>query len=367
MDKVIIIAPEDLPIPPIRGGSVQIYLWNLHRMLMKNPTVDTTLICPGAAKAAGRPDGSRIVISKQLGTYRSQVLKCLRGKHPPIIQVENRPDIVPALKRALPASRIILNLHSTTFLGPQHISAARARHVLKSCDAVVLNSENLRDIFANRFQLTAGNWHAVVIHPGVNRSHYARPKNRVRHETAKPLKLLFVGRIIRQKGVHTLLGAVRRLVQANIPVHLTIVGRTPPWEMNYAQRVKTMARGLPVTWSGFVDPNRLPQYYWNADVFICPSQQTEAFGLVNVEAMAAGLAVIASRQGGIQEIVTPASGILIDDYRRSESFAKAIKTLYEDRELLTKLQAGAVERAKAFSWEKTAAQFANLYRELMGR
>ncbi|MCL6515731.1 glycosyltransferase family 4 protein [Alicyclobacillus sp.] len=358
--RVALVAPEGLPIPPVRGGSVQIYLEALARELDRLG-IDATLLSPGAGEAACR-NHIRLAGMEKV-TYRSACLAELRRMQPDVVQVDNRPDFVPWVRRAVPSARVLLNLHSTTFLGPRHIDRARARRVLRDADRVVLNSDFLRREIARTFRLDGGDWRPVVIHPGVDLARFALPEGRERGAWP-PFRLLYVGRVIRGKGVHVLVEAVRQLRQTHIPVRLTLVGRTPPWEAAYERRLRIQMRGLPVRWTGFVPPAELPPRLWRAHALVCPSQAPEAFGLVNVEAMAAGVPVIASRQGGIPEIVDASCGILVRQYRDPAAFARAIRTLMADRARWEALSDGARRRAQTFSWRRSAEAFTQVYREL---
>lgn len=358
--RVALVAPEGLPIPPVRGGSVQIYLEDLVRELDATG-VDVTLLSPGAGRDACE---RHIKIEESSrGAYRRACLAHLRSLAPEVIQVENRPDLVPRVRRAVPNARVVLNLHSTTFLGPRHIDRARARGVLRHADAVVLNSHYLRRVIARAFRLDPGRWRPHVIHPGVDAGRFTPPAQNAR-PAWPPFRLVYVGRVIRGKGVHILVEAVRQLHRAKVPVHLTIIGRTPRWESAYERALRAAIRGLPVQWPGFVPPDQLPPRLWAAHALVCPSQAPEAFGLVNVEAMAAGLPVIASQQGGIQETVDASCGILVRRYRDPAGFSRAIRTLMADTGRWQALCDGARRRAEAFTWPRCAAHFAALYGEL---
>ncbi|GMA49521.1 spore coat protein SA [Alicyclobacillus contaminans] len=355
--QIALIAPDDLPIPASRGGSVQIYLQSLADELIRR-NVRIALYSPGRT-----PLGQHhTVISKRGQAYRRAVMRHLRRQQPDIVQVENRPSWVPAIRRMVPHAKIVLNLHSTTFLGPRHISVRQARAVLKSVDAVVTNSRYLQREIRRRFHLSNRDWRAAVIHPGVSLDAFTAMERR--KEADPPFRILFVGRVIRQKGVHVLVEAVRQLVKMKIPVRATIIGGTHPWERQYRKRLEQRTRRLPIQWIGFVSPSDLPEWFADADVLVCPSQWDEAFGLVNVEALAAGVPVVASRVGGIPEVITSECGVLIRDYRRPEAFAEVFRTLAEHREHLQHLADQTRNRAEQFTWRRTGRAFERLYREL---
>lgn len=357
---IAIVAPEDLPIPPRQGGSVQIYLHALCRVLNSHKHVDLTLLCPPGG--GRRPEGlHQIRLLGGIRLYRTRAIQYLQRLQPDIVQIDNRPSLVPLVRRALPHARISLNLHSTTFLGPQHIQPKFVKPVLMSSHLVIVNSHYLKRVIAQRFSLKDMDWNVHVIHPGTELSRFQPLREHWTRNEDDAFHVIYVGRVIRQKGVEVLVSSIRHLHRRGLPVRLTIVGQTPPWEKAYGEHLRKSNRGLPIRWLGFVPPNKLPRLLWTSDVLVCPSQRNEAFGMVNVEAMAAGLPVIASRQGGIPEIVDRSCGILVEKYKHPRAFADAIHGLMADPKRWEKLHQGAKKRAAQFTWEKTARQFIHLY------
>jgi len=366
MKRIVIVAPEDLPIPPKRGGSVQIYVSELQHAFahQSESEVQLRIISPGP-----KVQHTSVFVRAHgvASAYRKQVEKRLAAMKPDLIQVENRPDFILRIKKKNPHARLILNLHSTTFLGPQHISPRFVTKSLLQADAIVVNSRYLKQAIVKLHPFATTNGRLHVIHPGVRLSDYNRiPLHHQRDAftAQQPFQLLFVGRIIRQKGVHVIMAAMRILRQRKIPVSLTIVGRTPPWESGYGEEVRRKARGLHVNWVGFLPHNKLNKYYGKAHCLICPSQWSEAFGLVNVESLASGRPVIASSLGGIREIVNSSCGILVKDYHSARAFARAIESLVSDRSSYRTMSMNARKRAERFTWERTARKFRKLYEQL---
>lgn len=376
---VVIVAPEELPIPPSQGGSVQIYLDGLVHTLQHTAN-DIALISPGKVVPQGFPV---IHVNGPKGLYQKRVLKTLKHLSPDVVQIDNRPELILKVRRILPRTKLVLNLHSNTFLSKLYISPLHARQALRTADAVVVNSKYLRGWLQRNFQLASPDWHPVVIYPGIDTARFQRNTAlRQNHSQSadasdtsdalessdslqQPLRILFVGRVIRQKGVHILLEAVKYLHKnLHMPISVTLVGRTPPWEKNYGRTIRLGLKGLPIRWVGFVPPIQLPRYYWNANILVCPSQWREAFGLVNVEAMAAGLPVIASDVGGIKEVVDETSGILVKDYHNPKAFADALLQLSRRPERIQQLSIGARKRANLFTWNQAAHQFQRLYESL---
>lgn len=357
---VMIIAPEDLPIPAIRGGSVQIYLSQLYEALTERENMKITLVSPGARHTETRTHHCKHIVLPAHGpAYWQKVYALLKKKHPDVVQVDNRPRQALSIYTRFPHVKIVLNLHSLTFLGPRHITHAMARHVLRRVNAVVCNSRALETAIRNRFRL-GSNWSAHVIYPGVTQSNADESEPVATQNPNTSLRLLFVGRVIEQKGVHIAIEATKRL-QREFPVTLTVVGRTPPWERKYLQSLKRRAKGVNVRFLGFISPSRLHTLYKTHHILLCPSQKHEAFGLVNIEAMYHGLPVVASHIGGIPEALGDQGGTLIREYSSTSAFVSAIRQL-RDPEKYEKARENAKHQADSFTWKRSARKFESVYR-----
>lgn len=359
---VMLVAPEDLPIPPTRGGSVQIYLSHLCAALADRKHIHITLISPGNAaqsKACAHPPYRHIVVKGDKKTYWRRVHRLVKAGEPDVVQIDNRPLEALHILAANPHRRVVLNLHSLTFLGPRHIKTAEARTILHKADAVVCNSRNLAETIARRYKLKH-NWQRHVIYPGVHST--AHTSALTRGHSTDTMRVLFVGRVIRQKGVHIAIEAIRQQHRQN-NVSLTIVGKTHTWEKTYRKQIELDAKGLPIEFVGFVPPHELAELYKKHHLLICPSQKHEAFGLVNIEAMNHGLPVIASKLGGIPEAVGKHGGVLVSRYQMPGEFAKAIDKM-RDPKRYYKMSKYALRHAQKFTWKKTARKFDHLYRDI---
>lgn len=112
------------------------------------------------------------------------------------------------------------------------------------------------------------------------------------------------------------------------------------------------------------DTDQVPEFLGNLDVFVLPSRR-EGFGMVLVEALAAGLPCIATRVGGIPEILDERAGILVDA-ENPEALAAAMETLLAP-EVRERLRQPARALAEPFSMEKCATAYAAIYSELLER
>ncbi|MFQ5756149.1 MAG: glycosyltransferase [Acidiferrobacterales bacterium] len=183
--------------------------------------------------------------------------------------------------------------------------------------------------------------------------------------------VLFVGRLVEKKGVDDLIQAFSLLpagMQAR--TKLWIVGSG---EQETALKTRSEELGLSdrTTFWGPVPNNELPDFYAAADLFVGPSVMavsgdTEGQGVVFLEASAAQVCVIATRIGGIIEVVeNNHTGMLVDP-RSPHQLAHSIEALLGNGNLRARLTTSAYEKVyDIYSWKKIAAEFENLYRQTL--
>lgn len=177
-----------------------------------------------------------------------------------------------------------------------------------------------------------------------------------------PARFGFVGRVERDKGIFTLLDALAALPKGS--ASLTCIGDGADLD---EARIAAAARALPVSFTGRVEHERLPQLLRQLDVLCVPTHHAEPFGIVAVEAAAAGLPVIASRLGGLAETVRDGdTGLLVAPGSLSELTA-AMAKLAADAPLRARLGRRARAVAEAhYAWPRIAAAFEALLHEAVG-
>jgi alpha-maltose-1-phosphate synthase len=252
------------------------------------------------------------------------------------------------------------------------------RTAIEAADAVIAVSLGMRDDVLTCYpQVKPERVH--VIHNGIDPEIY-RPQRsdetlaRLGVDPNRPYAF-FNGRITRQKGLHLLLAAALKMD----PRHQLVIVASNPDTPEIGAEVAALAdrvrseRGN-LTWIGrYIPLNELIHLHSGAAVFVCPSIY-EPFGLVNLEAMACETAVVASRVGGIQDIVVEGeTGYLVDyDPDNPDAFTTAlaarIEELLSDPPLATKMGKAGRERVlRHFGWPAIAARTVELYESLSGR
>jgi len=241
-----------------------------------------------------------------------------------------------------------------------------------SAAAVVAVSDGMRaDIIAAYPEIPAER--IRVIRNGIDTTEYHPDPNidvleRYGIDASRPY-VIFVGRITRQKGVPVLLRAAAGLVPQAQLVLCAGQADTPELEAE----VTGLVDGLRATRSGVVwIPEMLPkreviQLLTHATVFAIPSIY-EPLGIVNLEAMACGTAVVGSRTGGIPEVVADGETGLLVPPGEPGPLAAALNVLISDPDRAAAMgQAGRKRAVAEFGWAAIAAQTAALYAELVTR
>lgn len=168
---------------------------------------------------------------------------------------------------------------------------------------------------------------------------------------------IFVGRLTAQKGVSQLLDALAVLRRQGRPLDLTVVGDGPELP---ALKALARALGLNVTWTGYVSPVQVPGYLRDKAVFVLPAVD-EGLGLVVAEALTQGVPVVASRSGGIPDLmVDPDAGILVPVDDRHALAAAIREVATTDRYRVGALRAGRI-LADRMSPEKIAERYEDVY------
>jgi starch synthase len=272
----------------------------------------------------------------------------------------------------------VMTMHSLEALRPWKaeqlgggytVSSWCERVAAASAAAVVAVSDGMRaDIMATYPEIPAGR--IRVIRNGIDTAEY-RPDpdtdvlERYGVDLARPY-VIFVGRITRQKGVPVLLRAASGLIPEAQLVLLAGAADTP----EQLAEVTELVDGLRATRSGVIwIPEMLPkpeviQLLTHATVFAIPSVY-EPLGIVNLEAMACGTAVVGSRTGGIPEVVADGETGLLVPAGEPGPLAEALNALLRDPARAEAMgRAGRKRAVSEFGWPAIAAQTADLYAEL---
>jgi len=179
---------------------------------------------------------------------------------------------------------------------------------------------------------------------------------------------LFVGRLASNKGLLTLIDAFAEIAHEDPAGHLVLVGEDGGARPAVEARVRSLGLERRVHILGHVeDEPLLAAAYREARLTVLPSDY-EAFGLVLLESLARGTPVVATRVGGIPEVVDDERAGLLVPPGSAPELARALHAVWTDRDLARRLgDYGRTQVVPRFTWESLADRLDALYREVVAR
>lgn len=265
---------------------------------------------------------------------------------------------------------VVVTLHG----GDVHSLPARGigrrwvRLVLRRAAAVIAVSHELKREITDRLGIDSRKIHVIDVGCDLRRFTPASPeaaqaiRQRLRLDAERTV-LLFVGHLIPGKGLDILLDALEAVPEPS-RLALLIVG-AGPLGARLADEFAERAPEVDVRWLGEVEHSSMSDYYSAADLVILPSRN-EGRPAAILEAMACGTAVLASRVGGIPEIIEHGMNGLLFDSERSDLLSSALKALASDRELRARLAGQALRDVESHSLAGQAGRVFAVYLGVAG-
>lgn len=402
--------PIDAAILPVESGSIAIWTYEVARRLAhscevivyarKSPSqqkvewdegvqyrrvsVSTDRILRGLLKLFSRVDHvkrpSFASIWYHLG-YALKVANDLRVEQCDIVHIHQFSQFIPIIRALNPKIKIVLHMHGEWLTQLDHKMIEKR---LCKANLVLGCSEYITEVIRRTFPERAKS--CKTIFNGADVHHFVSSNDR-EPKIKKTKNLLFVGRVSPEKGVHVLLDAFKNVLGHHPDAHLKIVGPqvSAPLEFilpfNKDSKFKDLASlysgsyrsrlrdQLPsnlasqVSFIGNVPHSQLINYCQDADVFIFPLVWDEPFGIPIVEAMATGVPVIATRVGGITEIVEEGKTGLLVERGEVTALADAILSLLSDKAGRKSMgKAGRQRAIELFSWERIVENLLSQYK-----
>ncbi|MDO8601239.1 MAG: glycosyltransferase [bacterium] len=180
--------------------------------------------------------------------------------------------------------------------------------------------------------------------------------------------VITVARLEKVKGTEYLIGAFDLLMSdflGKSDIRLSIIGDGSE-RKNLEDLVKKLGLAERVKFLGEIPNEKIPEYLAGADCFVLPSLK-EGFGIAVLEAMAAGVPVIASRVGGILDIIEDGKTGLLIEPGNPEEIAKAISKIYQDSTLRGQLINNAMAELKRYNWQDIAERVFKIYENIIRR
>lgn len=275
-----------------------------------------------------------------------------------VIYVHNRPACAAALATAAEQGRfsVYLHMHNSMLLDSNRGQLKALRHVPVVYCSRFLQEEAERSV-PERFETT------YVVYNGAD-DRLFRPAS---SSDADQTTVIFTGRLVPDKGVHVLLEAMRLLEKSGAAIRCLVVGgsrfgRSKP--TRYVRRLQRMAPGN-CSMLGYRSGAALAELLQQAHIFCCPSVWNDPFPLAPIEAMAAGLPVVASNVGGLPETLAHGGGILIppNDPERLANALNELAANHEERRRLGLAARRAFE--EHFRWSNVRTQYLSVLQGAM--
>jgi phosphatidylinositol alpha-mannosyltransferase len=179
--------------------------------------------------------------------------------------------------------------------------------------------------------------------------------------------VLFVGRLEKRKGLKFLLRAWPMVLERQPDARLIVVGRGRPLEGYRRFAARQGWSPQDVVFAGYVPSEELPRYYQACDVFCAPNTGQESFGIVLLEAMAAGAPIVASDIPGYRDVLSNGVQGLLVEPQNPGALADGICRLLANPEVRASMRRAGQAKAQAYDWPTVATQVLEYYAEVLER
>jgi len=291
--------------------------------------------------------------------FSIDIVRMLQKINPDIIHVQSLDIAVPALisKRLLKIPYVLWGRGSDVYL-PHWRTKLTSKTVIKDADSVLALTEGMK-----RAMRGIHDRDITVVPNGIELKEYTE-KMQVEEVKCPPEKrILFVGRLHPIKGVPYLLQAMK-LVHEKIPdVKLILVGDGEDRRQLEILTERLAIREC-VKFAGSVPHERVQGYMNQAEVFILPSI-SEGFPVTILEAMACSLPIVATRAGGVPDIIRDGINGYLVDTKNPEQIAWALLNILENEQLRKDISINNREEAEKYSWDKITIKLERIYQNTL--
>lgn len=263
--------------------------------------------------------------------------------------------------------KVAVTVHGGDIFALRQPFFVRLKHlVLKHADAVLVNSSATKEACAEVY----GGRNYPVIPMGIDTDKFTPAKEG--GAASGEFRLLFVGRLTEEKGVIYLCQAMQILAEQSKDIEATIIGEGPE-KKTLERYVEDNGLKHLVHFTGWVDNAEVTTYYQQSDVFVGPSIQIangwkEALGLVFIEALATGTPVVASRIGGVGDVVKDGESGYLVKQRSPEQIAEKVLNLKASPKLCQSMgKNGRRHVEQRFSWRVVSESYGKQFDKLISK
>jgi glycosyltransferase involved in cell wall biosynthesis len=288
--------------------------------------------------------------------FWADIVRTIRKVSPDIVHAQSLGIGVPALlsKKILKFPYAVWGQGSDVYL-PDWFTKLTSKTIIKNADSAIALTEDMKRAMQAMYDRDI-----AIVPNGIDLKEYT--SERPMQNVGGPIKrILFVGRLHPVKGVQYLLQAMQ-MVHEEVPgAKLILVG---DGEERESLEKLTDSLGIRecVEFVGGVPHEKIPDYMHHADVFVLPSL-SESFGIVNLEAMACGLPIVATRVGGIPDIIEDGANGYLVDTKNQEQIAEVLLKLLQDEQLRKDMSDNNRERVRRYRWDTVTATLEGIYQK----
>ena len=322
--------------------------------------------------------------------YGLQIALDLRKNDFDIVHIHNFSQFVPLIRFFNPHIKIVLHMHCEWL---SQLDDRMIEHRVEKTDLVVGCSEYVINKIKQRFPKQAEKIYCV--YNGVNLNVFSSQVQNIEKDDSNVIRLLYVGRVSPEKGIHILLDAFQILYKRHNNLELNIVGSagSAPYEymvlISDDPRVKGLAPfyqgwrkrdnyfssltsqlppelGKNVKFVGAVPHSEVVNYYHRSDLLVNPSF-TEAFGMSLVEAMACKVPVVATLTGGMIEIIEGNQGGLLVEVGDVNRMVDAISEIIENDKLRSSMVVSKLSDLEKYTWLVISEDLHHHYTKLLSK
>jgi hypothetical protein len=258
--------------------------------------------------------------------------------------------------KLLTGKKLVLHIHSLeTDRKPENKNPNiyyLERKAMDYADAVIAVSEYTKNIIRKNYEIYPGKIHVV---------HNAFVSSEIKkiHKETGEMNVLFMGRLSRQKGVDTFID-IAEIVYQKYPLVQFIIAGDGELRTEIEERIENSIACDNINLMGFLEEEEKKNLLAITDIFCMPSE-SEPFGLAGLEAAAAGIPCVISKQSGISEILNSS---LKTDHHDISGFALSIIMLLENESLRKSIAEEQLTEVKTLSWEKATEKIVSIINHL---
>jgi glycosyltransferase involved in cell wall biosynthesis len=231
------------------------------------------------------------------------------------------------------------------------------RNVMKSCDQIVAISSYVKQRLLN----AAYDPYTIMLLPN---SISSEPENKCAEKSKKMKEILFVGRMVRVKGIHLFLEALTKIPEINRTCTVNLIGEG---EDRVLFQKLARSYSLQVNFLGEVPDEVLRSHYKNAWIVVVPSIYPEPLPMVPLEAATYCCPVVASNIGGLSDVVLHGRTGFLFDPNNTNELAKFLEVLVTNEKLAQKMGSEAKYFVREFSNEKKRVKLLKIYKRILSR